>query len=65
MSVDDFQHGNGNGSCASFFGTTYAVDRALLLGGQALAEAYGKARQTGNPYFWSERNSTTATSWKC
>ena len=37
------------------FSTTYAVDRALLLGGQALAEAYGKARQTGNPYFWSEK----------
>ena len=33
----------------------YAVDRAILLGGQALAEAYGKARQTGNPYFWSEK----------
>lgn len=39
----------------SGFGTTYAVDRAILLGGQALAEAYGKARQTGNPYFWSEK----------
>lgn len=37
------------------FGTGFAVDRALLLGGQALAEAYGKARQTGNPYFWSEK----------
>lgn len=37
------------------FGTGYAVDRALLLGGQALAEAYGMARQTGNPYFWSEK----------
>ena len=37
------------------FGTSHAVDRALLLGGQALAEAYGKARQTGNPYFWSEK----------
>jgi N4-gp56 family major capsid protein len=37
------------------FSTTYAVDRALLLGGQALCEAYGKARQTGNPYFWSEK----------
>ena len=37
------------------FGANYAVDRALLLGGQALAEAYGKARQTGNPYFWSEK----------
>jgi len=39
----------------SGFGTTYAVDRAILLGGQALAEAYGKARMTGNPYFWSEK----------
>ena len=33
----------------------YAVDRAILLGGQSLAEAYGKARITGNPYFWSEK----------
>lgn len=37
------------------FGTGFAVDRALLLGGQALAEAFGKTRQTGNPYFWSEK----------
>jgi N4-gp56 family major capsid protein len=37
------------------FSTTHAVDRAILLGGQALAEAYGKTRQTGNPYFWSEK----------
>lgn len=37
------------------FGTGYAVDRAILLGGQALAEAFGKTRQTGNPYFWSEK----------
>lgn len=39
----------------SGFSTTHAVDRAILLGGQALAEAYGKARKTGNPYFWSEK----------
>lgn len=37
------------------FGTQYAVDRAILLGGQALAEAWGKHRKTGNPYFWSEK----------
>lgn len=37
------------------FGTTYAIDRAILLGGQALAEAYGKSRQSGDPYFWSEK----------
>jgi len=40
---------------AAFDAAGYAVDRALLLGGQALAEAYGKTRQTGNPYFWSEK----------
>jgi N4-gp56 family major capsid protein len=37
------------------FSTTHAVDRALLLGGQALAVAFGKTRQTGNPFFWSEK----------
>lgn len=37
------------------FGTTHAVDRAILLGGQALAEAWGKHRKTGNPFFWSEK----------
>jgi N4-gp56 family major capsid protein len=37
------------------FGTTHAVDRAILLGGQSLCEAYGKNSKTGNPYFWSEK----------
>lgn len=37
------------------FGTTHAVDRSILLGGQALAMAYGKNNKTGNPYFWSEK----------
>lgn len=40
---------------AAFAAAGFAVDRAILLGGQALAEAFGKARQTGNPYFWSEK----------
>ena len=37
------------------FGTSYAVDRALLLGGQALAQAYGKYRQSQGSYFFSEK----------
>lgn len=37
------------------FGTTHAVDRSILLGGQALASAFGKNNKTGNPYFWSEK----------
>lgn len=36
------------------FSTSFAVDRALLLGGQALAEAYGQNKLTGNPFFWNE-----------
>lgn len=38
------------------FGTTHAVDRALLLGGQALAQAWGSAGQSGMPFFWSEKD---------
>lgn len=37
------------------FGTGYAVDRALLLGGQALMEAWGKHNKTGVPFFFSEK----------
>lgn len=37
------------------FSTTHAVDRAILLGGQALAEAWGKHVKTGMPYFFSEK----------
>lgn len=37
------------------FSTTHAVDRAILLGGQALAEAWGKHVKTGSPFFWSEK----------
>lgn len=40
---------------ASFAAAGYAVDRAILLGGQALAEALGKNSNTGNSYFWSEK----------
>jgi len=43
------------------FSTTYAVDRALLLGGQALVEAFGNysnidtGKKMGGPFFWSEK----------
>ncbi len=38
------------------FGTTHAVDRALLLGGQALAQAFGKSKHGGMPFFWKEKS---------
>jgi Protein of unknown function (DUF4043) len=36
-------------------GATFAIDRSILLGGQAIAQAFGKNRMTGNPFFWSEK----------
>ena len=38
------------------FGTTHAVDRALLLGGQALAQAWAASEHSGMPFFWSEKD---------
>jgi N4-gp56 family major capsid protein len=40
---------------AAFAASGHAVDRAILLGGQALAEAWGKHVKTGNPFFFSEK----------
>lgn len=37
------------------FGTTFAVDRAILLGGQAVAEALAAHKDSGIPFFWSEK----------
>lgn len=34
---------------------TYAVDRSVILGGQAVAQALAAARQSGIPFFWSEK----------
>jgi len=36
------------------FGTTFAIDRAILLGGQALAQAFAASEHSGMPFFWSE-----------
>lgn len=37
------------------FGTTFAVDRAILLGGQAIAEAMAASDKSAMPFFWSEK----------
>jgi N4-gp56 family major capsid protein len=37
------------------FGTTFAVDRAILLGGQAVAEAMAASDKSKIPFFWSEK----------
>jgi hypothetical protein len=38
----------------SGFSTTYAVDRSVILGGQAIAEALAAHPKSGIPFFWSE-----------
>ena len=37
------------------FGSTFAVDRAILLGGQALGEALASSDKSAIPFFWSEK----------
>ncbi len=37
------------------FGTSFAIDRAILLGGQAVAEALASSDKSGIPFFWSEK----------
>lgn len=37
------------------FGDNFAVDRSLILGGQAIAEAMAAHKGSGMPFFWSEK----------
>lgn len=36
------------------FTTKFAIDRAILMGGQGLAQAFGASEHSGMPFFWSE-----------
>lgn len=36
------------------FGITHAVDRAILLGGQSLMQAFAASGLSGMPFFWNE-----------
>lgn len=37
------------------FGANFAVDRAILLGGQAIGEALASSDKSSIPFFWSEK----------
>lgn len=37
------------------FGTSFAIDRSIILGGQAVAEALAASDKSGIPFFWSEK----------
>lgn len=36
-------------------GTNFAIDRSIILGGQAVAEAMARSEKSGIPFFWSEK----------
>ena len=38
------------------FGTSFAIDRSIILGGQAVAEALAASDKSGIPFFWSEKD---------
>jgi N4-gp56 family major capsid protein len=46
------------------FGTTFAVDRAILLGGQAVAQALASSEHSGMPFFWSEKEFDHGDKWE-
>lgn len=37
------------------FGDNFAIDRSIILGGQAVAEALAASDKSGIPFFWSEK----------
>ena len=39
----------------SSFGSNFAVDRSIILGGQSIAEAMASSNKSGIPFFWSEK----------
>ena len=46
------------------FGNTFAVDRSIILGGQALAEALAASEHSGVPFFWSEKELDHGDKWE-
>ncbi len=38
------------------FSTTHAIDRAILLGGQAIAQAFAASGHGGMPFFWKDKD---------
>lgn len=46
------------------FGDKFAVDRSIILGGQALAEAMASSEHSGAPFFWSEKDLDHGDKWE-
>lgn len=46
------------------FGEKFAVDRSIILGGQAVAEALASSGKSGIPFFWSEKELDHGDKWE-
>ena len=46
------------------FGNNFAIDRAIILGGQAVAEAMASSEHSGAPFFWSEEKLDHGDKWE-
>jgi len=46
------------------FGEKFAVDRSIILGGQAIAEAMASSEHSGAPFFWNEESLDHRDKWE-
>ncbi|ENX57646.1 MULTISPECIES: DUF4043 family protein [Acinetobacter] len=46
------------------FADKFAIDRSIILGGQALAEAFAASDKSGVPFFWSEKDLDHGDKWE-
>ncbi len=46
------------------FGQNFAIDRSVILGGQALAQALAASDKSGVPFFWSEKEMDHGDKWE-
>lgn len=46
------------------FTDKFAIDRSIILGGQALAEAFAASDKSGVPFFWSEKELDHGDKWE-
>lgn len=46
------------------FADKFAVDRSIILGGQAIGEAFASSDKSGVPFFWSEKEMDHGDKWE-
>lgn len=46
------------------FADKFAIDRSVILGGQAIGEAFASSEKSGVPFFWSEKEMDHGDKWE-